>query len=218
MAGCVKMTPLGAAASRFGDNRRMRIGLLGGSFNPAHEGHLQVARKALMSLQLDQVWLLVSPGNPLKPPKGMAPFIQRVESAEQIADGRRIIVMDIEQKLGQRYTVKTVSLLKQRFPYCRFVWLMGADGLAQFARWKAWQRLATLVPIAVLPRPGSVVPALRGRAASVLRRYRHRGREAALLLKKNQTPCWTFLSASQNAISSTALRKNGQFSPIVDQE
>lgn len=211
-------TPLGAAASRFGDGRRMRIGLLGGSFNPAHEGHIQLACKALVSLRLDQVWLMVSPGNPLKSRKGMAPFSQRLETARALADGRRIIAMDIEQRLGQRYTVRTVAMLRQRFPHCRFIWLMGSDGLAQFSRWRSWRRLAQMVPIAVLPRPGSIIPALKGRASSVLRRYRHDGRAASLLLEKRNGPGWTFLSAPQNDISSTALRQKGQFRPSVDQE
>ncbi|MCT6837932.1 MAG: nicotinate-nucleotide adenylyltransferase [Bifidobacteriales bacterium] len=198
--------PLGAAMSRFGDGRHMRIGLLGGSFNPAHEGHIQLARKALAHLQLDQVWLMVSPGNPLKSRIGMAPFAQRLASARHLADGRRIIAVDIEHQLGQHFTVKTVALLKQRFPHCRFIWLMGSDGLAQFSRWRGWRKLAHLVPIAVLPRPGSVIPALKGRASSVLRRYRHDGRAASLLLKAEGGPGWTFLLAPQNAISSTALR------------
>lgn len=199
--------PLGAAMSRFGDGRRMRIGLLGGSFNLAHEGHIQLARKALARLQLDQVWLMVSPGNPLKSRQGMAPFAQRLASARRLADGRRIIAVDIEHQLGQHFTVRTVALLKQRFPHCRFVWLMGSDGLAQFSRWRGWRKLARLVPIVVLPRPGSVIPALKGRASSALRRYRHDGRAASLLLEGRKGPGWAFLQAPQNAISSTALRE-----------
>lgn len=189
----------------------MRIGVLGGSFNPAHEGHLQLAERALKGLRLDQVWLMVSPGNPLKPRKGMAPFFARLESARHIADNRRIVVTDIEQRMGERYTVRSLARLRKQFPHCQFVWLMGADGLAQFARWRRWRRLAELVPIVVFPRPGSVMPALRGPAASVLRRRRVRPREAPILLKKAGTPGWTFLSAAQNAISSTALRKAGHF-------
>lgn len=200
-----------------GDGRNMRIGLLGGSFNPAHAGHLMLARRALRALRLDQVWLMVSPGNPLKPSKGMAPFRVRLASAERIADGRRIVATDIESRLGQRFTVKTVGLLKQRFPHVCFVWLMGADGLAQLSHWKRWRRLAAMVPIAVLPRPGSVSPALRGAAASVLRHQRRPSRESPMLAERKGN-AWTFLSAPQNDISATALRESGQFRPDSDQE
>lgn len=176
-----------------------------------------LARRALRALRLDQVWLMVSPGNPLKPRKGMAPFRVRLASAERIADGRRIVATDIESRLGQRFTVKTVGLLKQRFPHVRFVWLMGADGLAQLSHWKRWRRLAAMVPIAVLPRPGSVSPALRGAAASVLRHQRRPSRESPMLAERKGN-AWTFLSAPQNDISATALRESGQFRPDSDQE
>ncbi|GAC89102.1 nicotinic acid mononucleotide adenylyltransferase [Gluconobacter thailandicus F149-1 = NBRC 100600] len=201
----------------FGDGRRMRIGLLGGSFNPAHIGHLQVAQRALRALRLDQVWLMVSPGNPLKPRKGMGTFRARLASAQRFADGRRVCATDIEFRLKQRYTVKTVALLKQRFPNVQFVWLMGADGLAQFSRWKNWRALARMIPIAILPRPGSVTPALHGAAASVLRRNRRPSREAPLLGRRKGS-AWTFLSAPQNDISATALRESGQTCLDADQE
>lgn len=209
----IKVAPC-TAISRFGDGRHMRIGVLGGSFNPAHEGHRQLARRALKGLHLDQVWLMVSPGNPLKSLHGMAPFFTRLESARHIADGRRVVATDIEQRMGERYTVRSMIRLKKHFPHCHFVWLMGADGLAQFSRWRQWRLLAELVPIVVFPRPGSVMPALRGAAASVLRRRRVRPREAPILLKKTGVPGWTFLSAPQNAISSTALRKAGYFRSV----
>ncbi|MFC0570442.1 MAG: nicotinate-nucleotide adenylyltransferase [Gluconobacter japonicus] len=195
----------------------MRIGLLGGSFNPAHIGHLQVAQRALRALRLDQVWLMVSPGNPLKPRKGMGTFRARLGSARRLADGRRICATDIEARLKQRYTVKTVALLKQRFPNVQFVWLMGADGLAQFSRWKNWRALARMIPIAILPRPGSVTPALHGAAASVLRRNRRPSREAPILGRRKGR-AWTFLSAPQNDISATALRESGQTCLDADQE
>lgn len=195
----------------------MRIGLLGGSFNPAHIGHLQVAQRALRALRLDQVWLMVSPGNPLKPRKGMGTFRARLGSARRLADGRRICATDIEARLKQRYTVKTVALLKQRFPNVQFVWLMGADGLAQFSRWKNWCVLARMIPIAILPRPGSVTPALHGTAASVLRRNRRPSREASILGRRKGS-AWTFLSAPQNDISATALRESGQTCLDADQE
>jgi nicotinate-nucleotide adenylyltransferase len=183
----------------------MRIGLLGGSFNPAHGGHLQLARRALSQLRLDQVWLLVSPGNPLKPAAGMASLRQRLAGAQLLADGRRIIATDIERRLHTRYTVDTLAALRQRFPNARFVWLMGADGLADLPRWRRWQRIVRLVPFAVLPRPTYNRPALAGQAAVRLRHARRPAREAALLPARD-APCWIFLPAPQNDISATALR------------
>ncbi|QDH16011.1 nicotinate-nucleotide adenylyltransferase [Oecophyllibacter saccharovorans] len=197
-----------APLPRFGDGRRMRIGLLGGSFNPAHAGHQQIAREALKRLGLDQVWLLVSPGNPLKPAKGMAPFAERLASAEKIADGRRIVASDLEGRLGERYTVRTVAALKRLYPRASFIWLMGADGLAQFPRWKEWRQLARLVPIAVFPRPGSVIPALKGQAAQVLHAGRCPARQGRLLPGQEG---WTFLEMRENPLSATALRQAGAF-------
>jgi len=183
----------------------MRIGLLGGSFNPAHSGHLQLARRALSQLRLDQVWLLVSPGNPLKPAAGMAPLAERLASAQRLADGRRIIATDIERGLHTRYTVDTLAMLRRRFPRARFVWLMGADGLAELPRWRRWQRIAALVPFAVLPRPTYNHAALAGRAAVRLKHARRPAREASLLAAQGG-PSWIFLPAPQNDISATALR------------
>ncbi|MFM8616318.1 MAG: nicotinate-nucleotide adenylyltransferase, partial [Alphaproteobacteria bacterium] len=159
------MTP-----SPFGDGRRRRIGLLGGSFNPAHAGHRHVARQALRALRLDQVWLLVSPGNHLKPRVGMAPLSERLASARRIADGRRVIATDIERALGTRFTADTLAKLRQRFPRADFVFLIGADNLVHLPRWTAWRRIAQSTPRAVLPRPGWTRRALHGAAASVLRR------------------------------------------------
>ena len=184
----------------------MCIGLLGGSFNPAHEGHLQLARRALSVLRLDQVWLLVSPGNPLKPAAGMAPLQERLAGARRIADGRRIIASDIESRLGTRYTVDTLAALRRRFPRVGFVWLMGADGLAELPRWRRWRRIACLVPLAVLPRPGYNGAALAGHAAVRLRHARRPARQAPLLARR-RAPGWIFLPAPQNDISATRLRE-----------
>ncbi len=183
----------------------MRIGLLGGSFNPAHAGHLQVARRALSQLALDQVWLLVSPGNPLKAAAGMASLSERLASANRIADGRRIIATDIERTLHTRYTVDSLAALLRRFPNACFVWLMGADALAELPRWRRWDRLVRLVPFAVLPRPAYNWPALAGQAAARLRHARRPAREA-LLLPGKSPPAWIFLPAPQDDISATALR------------
>ena len=199
------MTP-----SRFGDGRRRRIGLLGGSFNPAHAGHIHVARHAMRALGLDQVWLLVSPGNPLKPRAGMAPLWDRLASARGIADGRRVIATDIERALGTRFTADTLAKLRQRFPRAVFVFLIGADNLVQLPRWKAWRRLAASTPLAVLPRPGWTRQALRGAAASVLRRQRCRPGALLAGAKRATRPArWCFVPARENAASATAIRAAG---------
>jgi len=196
------MTP-----SRFGDGRRRRIGLLGGSFNPAHAGHIHVALKAMRALGLDQVWLMVSPGNPLKPRAGMAPLRDRLASARRIADGRRVIATDIERLLGTRFTADTLAKLHRRFPRAVFVFLIGADNLVQLPRWKSWRRIATSTGLAVLPRPGWTRQALHGAAASVLRRQRCR--PGALLAGAKQATKkarWCFVSAREHAASATAIR------------
>ena len=192
----------------YGDDRRAAIGLLGGSFNPAHAGHLQLARYALTHLRLDQVWLMVTPGNPLKPREGMASFADRLRSAEAIADGRCIVATDIEMRLGARYTVESLRRLKLRFPRARFVWLMGADSLANFSRWRRWRRIASLMPLVILPRPGSNADAIASRAASWMRHIRRPARRAPVL-SRYKGDAWTFLPAPQNGISATALRDSG---------
>ncbi|WP_408909355.1 nicotinate-nucleotide adenylyltransferase [Swingsia samuiensis] len=186
------------------------MGLLGGSFNPAHSGHLHIAQEALRFLRLNQVWLMVSPGNPLKSKKNMAPFFQRLESAEKIADGKRIVATDIEYRLRQRFTVKTIAELIRRFPNVEFVWLMGADGLANFTRWKHWRKIVRLIPIAVFPRPENVIPALHSAAASALKKYYRPSREAYILARQ-KPPAWTFLVSPQMKISSTQIREAGGF-------
>ena len=200
----------------WGDGRRARIGLLGGSFNPAHAGHRHVAERALARLGLDQVWLMVSPGNPLKPACGMAPFLRRLASARAIADGRRIVATDIEARLGTRYTVETLAQLGQRFPRARFVLLLGADNLRQLPRWRRWRRIAREVPIAVLPRPGETRRALSGQAARTL--ARHRRRPEALLRwegaghaqghAQDHAP-WALVPAREHPASATAIRAGG---------
>ena len=187
----------------------MRIGLLGGSFNPVHQGHLQLARRARSVLRLDEVWLLVSPGNPLKPATGMASLSARLAGAQRLVDGRRIIATDIERALGTRYTVDTLTSLQRRFPRVRFVWLMGADGLADLPRWRRWRRIVRLVPFAVVPRPTYNQAALAGQAAVRLSHARRPAREAPVLAARNG-PAWIFLPAPQNDISATALRARGQ--------
>jgi nicotinate-nucleotide adenylyltransferase len=199
-----------AAPGAHGDRRRARIGLLGGSFNPAHAGHRHVAEAALRALRLDQVWLLVSPGNPLKPARGMAPFARRLASARAQADGVRVIATGIEARLGTRYTVDTLAALARRFPRARFVLLIGADNLRQLPRWKHWRRLARRVPIAVLPRPGESRRALAGRAAHAL--ARHRKRPGALLRARPGAEAhagWAWVPAPEHPASATAIRAAG---------
>jgi nicotinate-nucleotide adenylyltransferase len=193
---------------RFGDRRRTRVGLLGGSFNPAHEGHRHVAELARKRLRLDQVWLLVSPGNPLKSPHGMGPFAQRLAAAQAMGDGRHVLASGIEAALGTRYTVDTLRLLLQRFPRVDFIWLMGADVLEQLPRWRRWNDIAKRLPFAVLPRPGYTYRALAGQAARRLRHARRPMREAASIAR--QPSGWVFLPVRQNALSATAIREAGK--------
>jgi nicotinate-nucleotide adenylyltransferase len=183
----------------------MRIGLLGGSFNPAHAGHRHIIDLARRRLRLDQVWLLVSPGNVLKPQHGMAPFGQRLASARRIADGRRIIASTIEAVFGTRYTIDTLRRLLRQFPRAHFVWLMGADILEQLPRWRRWLEFAHRISFAVLPRPGYNHRALSGHAA---RRFAHARRPArsASVLAELDPPAWIFLSVSQHTASASAIR------------
>ncbi len=197
--------------SRFGDRRRIRIGLLGGSFNPAHEGHGQMAERALRALRLDQVWLLVSPGNPLKAGKPMATINERLASAARFADGRRIVATDIERHLNTRFTHDTLAALRLRFPAAQFVWLMGADSLRDLPHWRGWDRIVRLVPFAVFPRPSYNRPALSGQAAHRFRRWRRRTRDASRLASA-AAPAWVYLVGPETNISATALREAGQTS------
>jgi len=199
------MTAFPDPIPRFGDRRRIRVGLLGGSFNPAHEGHRHVAELALRRIRLDQVWLLVSPGNPLKPRTGMAPFADRLAGAAVIGDGRRIRASGIEAALGTRYTTDTMRILLRRFPSVRFVWIMGADILVQLPRWRRWSNIVRHLAFVVLPRPHYTNQALAGQAAHRLRAARRPAREAPLL--PGAAPAWVFLPGRQNAASATAIRQ-----------
>ncbi len=151
---------------------RTLTGLLGGSFNPAHGAHRAISLAAVKALGLDEVWWLVSPGNPLKPIEGMAPLAARVRSARARARRAPIRVTAIERQIGTRYTIDTLRALKRRYPKRRFVWLMGADNLAQLHLWRDWRELAREMPIAVIARPGYDAQALASPAMAWLRRYR----------------------------------------------
>ena len=155
-----------------GCRRQGRIGLLGGSFNPAHRGHRRISLFARDALQLDEVWWLVSPGNPLKPAKGMAPLRARFASAVKQARRAPIRVSAIEREMATRFTVDTLRAIRRRWPKREFIWIMGADNLAQFHQWKQWRQIAELMPIAVIARPGYDGAALASPAMAWLRRYR----------------------------------------------
>ena len=182
-----------------------RVGLLGGSFNPAHRGHRALSLAAIDALGLDEVWWLVSPGNPLKAAEGMAPFAARLASARRQARRSRIRVSDFEAREGTRFTVDTIGLLVRRQPGIRFIWLMGEDTLPDFHRWKAWRRLATLVPIAVLARPGYGDEARAARAMGWLRHF-VRPSTMARQWASWSAPAIIFLRLPPDPTSATRLR------------
>jgi nicotinate-nucleotide adenylyltransferase len=183
----------------------MRIGLLGGSFNPAHEGHRHISLEALKRLGLDQVWWLVSPGNPLKDPSVLQAVDARAESARKIAQHPRIEVTSLEAARGLVYTADTLRFLKARFPDVDFVWLMGADNLAQMHRWKDWRTLFDLVPIAVFDRPGWRLKARSSQAAQAFSSAYWDESDAAGL-PAAKPPAWTMITLPLSPLSSTALR------------
>ena len=183
----------------------LRVGLFGGSFNPAHEGHLHVSRMAIQALELDRLWWLVSPQNPLKSTDEMAPFAQRFASAERMAKHPRIVVSDIEQKLGTRFTADTLQALTTRNPHVQFIWLMGADNLIQFTKWENWQNIARTVPVAVYPRPGY---SLQARLSPAARWYGDNQIHALAAKNLGHTPppALVFLEGPEHPASATAIR------------
>ncbi|MFM5929390.1 MAG: nicotinate-nucleotide adenylyltransferase [Novosphingobium sp.] len=188
-------------------NRRGAItGLLGGSFNPAHGGHRRITGFAIEALALDEVWWLVSPGNPLKPAEGMAPLPARLASAQRQARRARIRASAMEREFGTRFTVDTIAAILRRWPKRRFVWLMGSDNLAQFHRWRDWRKIARLVPIAVIARPGYDGSALASPAMAWLGRYR---RSAASLAHGSEwsAPALVLLRFDPDPRSATAIRR-----------
>ena len=183
-----------------------RIGLLGGSFNPAHSGHRRISLAAMQTLGLDEVWWLVSPGNPLKEgAKDMAPFEARLASARHMAAGAPIRVSDFEQRQGTRYTIDTIRKLKRRFPRDRFIWLLGSDTLPNFHKWRDWRGLAREVPIAVIRRPGYDSAAHAARAMGWLRRFVHPSSQARYWTDWS-APAIFFLRLPPDPTSATAIR------------
>src|SRR5882762_2900082 len=187
--------------------RGMRIGLLGGSFNPPHAAHRAISLFAIKRLQLDRVWWLLTPGNPLKNHDGLHALADRADAARKIADDPRIDISCLEAVIGVRYTVDTIIHLRRRVSGARLVWIMGADNLAQFHRWKDWRRIASEVPIAVIDRPPQSFRALAAPAAQALARYRLPENQAARLADQ-RAPAWVFLTGMKLNLSSTGLRNS----------
>jgi nicotinate-nucleotide adenylyltransferase len=187
---------------------RTIVGLLGGSFNPAHEGHLHISLVAKRELHLREIWWLVSPQNPLKPSKGMAPFSERFSSAEKVTNHVPFIhISDIEQRMHTRYTIDTLRKLKRRYPRTQFVWLMGGDSLASIHRWENWEAIFNSVPVLVLDRNRFSHTSLRTKAA--LRFARSRVPVWRLLDKAKQgLPAWAYIHMARHPASSTEIRKN----------
>lgn len=183
----------------------MRIGLLGGSFNPPHAAHRAISLFAIKRLKLDRVWWLVTPGNPLKDHGGLHDLGERAEAARRMANDPRIDVSCLEAVIGVRYTFDTIRYLRRRTAGLRLVWIMGADNLAQFHRWQNWRRIAAEVPIAVIDRPPQSFRALSAPAAQALAHYRLAENKASLLADQ-RAPAWTFLTGMKLNLSSTGLR------------
>lgn len=189
--------------------RGQRIGLMGGSFNPAHEGHLHISMMAFKHLQLDRVWWLVSPQNPLKSSKGMASLPERMQKARDVARNRRILITDIETRLGTQFTADTLPALKKSFRGGKFVWLMGADNLLQIDQWRDWPSIFMTLPVAIFARPAY---SLRAENAKAVRRFsRSRvNRSNARWLADMKPPAWTFLKTPLNHISATDIRSRSR--------
>jgi nicotinate-nucleotide adenylyltransferase len=184
----------------------LRIGLYGGSFNPPHAGHLHVTLLALKRLRLDRAWWIVTPGNPLKELSGLAPLPERMAAARRLARHPRIDVTGFEAKIGARYTLDTLEYAAARAPAVRFVWIMGADNLAQFSRWRGWRRIAELMPFAVVDRPGWTLRATHSKAALALAPFRIDESDAPVLADL-APPAWVFLHGPRSPLSSTVLRQ-----------
>jgi nicotinate-nucleotide adenylyltransferase len=180
----------------------LKIGILGGSFNPAHGGHVYLAETALTRLKLDYVWWLVSPGNPLKDPVDMAPFRERLASARFVARHPRFVVTGLERHLGTVFTADTLEILARRFPRVRFVWLMGSDNLDQFDRWWRWRDIVKTVPVAVAIRPGSALAPLKAKAMQAYARARTE--------RLKRPPAIVIIDGRRNEENATAIRALGK--------
>lgn len=187
----------------------MRIGLFGGSFNPPHAGHRLVSKECLRRLELDAIWWLVTPGNPLKDHSKLAPLEDRVRAARHMLANRRERATGFEAAHGLTYTYETLSRIKSTLPGRRFVWIMGADSLADFHRWARWKQIFGLMPIAIYARPGSINKAMASRAAARFDFGRIDESDAPLLASL-EPPAWVFLNGMTSSLSSTQLRAGNQ--------
>jgi nicotinate-nucleotide adenylyltransferase len=188
----------------------MKVGLLGGSFDPPHLGHVHITRRALRRFDLDQVWWLVSPGNPLKE-RGPAPLDRRMAAARALMDDPRVEITDIEAQIGTRVTADTLIEMRRLYPGVRFVWLMGADNLAQLHRWGKWREIMETVPVGVVARPGDRISARMAPAVRAYAGARLDG-QARRLLGQAQAPAWCFVNVPMVDISSTDIRARGDWS------
>ena len=185
----------------------MVVGLLGGSFDPAHAGHVHITRQAMRRLGLDRVWWLVSPGNPLKA-RAPAALDVRLARARAVMQDPGVVVSDLEVRLGTRATVDTLRRLRAIYPGVRFVWIMGADNLVQFHRWSRWRDILAMVPVAVMARPGA---GLAARLSVTARAYRGVEVERAAGLARHAAPAWSFVNLPMNAASSSGIRARGEW-------
>ncbi|RTL90723.1 MAG: nicotinate-nucleotide adenylyltransferase [Hyphomicrobiales bacterium] len=185
----------------------MRIGLFGGSFDPPHEGHALVARLALTRLGLDRLWWLVTPGNPLKDTRALPALEARIAAARKLARDPRIAVTGLEAHIGARYTAQTLRFLRRRCPGVHFVWIMGADNLLQFHRWRDWEEIMRTTPVAIVDRPGATAKAA---SAKAVQRFPHAriDERAAASLPTATPPAYVYLHGPRSATSSTALRRS----------
>jgi nicotinate-nucleotide adenylyltransferase len=188
------------------------IGLLGGSFDPAHAGHVHITHEAMKRFGLDHVWWLVSPGNPLKA-NGPAPIGRRMAHARALLDHPRVEVTDIEAQLGTRYTAQTLAALLPMYPGVRFVWLMGADNLAQLDQWQDWRWIMDTVPVGVLARPGDRISARMSKAARVYATDRIPA-QSSQKLRTAQAPAWCFVNVPMSSQSSSAIRASGHWGHV----
>jgi len=186
--------------------RGMQVGLFGGSFNPPHAGHALVAEIALRRLDLDQLWWMVTPGNPLKSVRELAPLGERIRLSERIAGDQRVKVTAFEASHNVRYTADTLALVKARNPAVDFVWVMGADNLRGFHLWQRWRQIVLTFPIAVIDRPGSTLSFLSSVVAKTFD-YARIDEGDAPILARMRAPAWTFIHGPRSSLSSTALRR-----------
>lgn len=186
-----------------------KVGLLGGSFNPAHEGHLEISMLALKLLDLDQIWWLVSPGNPLKDLNDLAPYNERFKTAQKIVTDPRIKVSDIEKKMNTRYTIDTLMNLVKKYTDYHFVWLMGADNLSQLDKWKDWKKIVEIVPFAIFNRPSYSKQSLGSTAATYLKEYKIDPVNAHELYAL-KPPAWIYFDNINNPMSSTEIRNKNE--------